>query len=344
MLELDPVAALIVAESPAPSGPVLVIDDHGPLAVEAARTGQRVIAVTDRLDDERALREACPSAVVLDRLTPEALAEVSTVWWRLPRARGALDETAAVVAGAAAAGVDVVGGGRVKHMTVSMNDVLRRHFSEVRASRGVRKCRVLHAAGPRPGSPAASAASAWPRSATVRLPDGGELTVCAHGAAFAGTRLDAGTRLLLAQADLGTGPGDALDLGCGSGILACQLARAGWTAHASDISTAAVLSTRATAAVNGLPVRTHRAEGLDAWPPHSLDLIVTNPPFHVHGAKDSTPTLTMFTTAASVLRPGGQLIAVWNAHLPYLTHLREHVGRTTIVARDRSYVVTRTHR
>lgn len=355
MPDLDPVAALIVAESPTPRGTVLVIDDHGPLARAALDTSADVLAVSDRLDVERALRSACPEARVVDVLTPDLLHDVHTVWWRLPADRGALDELAGIIAAGAPSDVRVVAGGRVKHMSLSMNTVLGRHFASVRASRGVRHSRVLHANEPTPGR------RDWPRRASADVP-GGSLTVVAHGATFAGTRVDAGTRLLLDRADLSPAeltspeptspdatrpdpsrpPGDALDLGCGSGIIACVLARAGWTTHASDISTAAVLATRATAEANGFDLTVHRASGLEGWPARSLDLIVTNPPFHVGTAKDSSATLRMFDQVRSVLRPGGSLWTVWNAHLPYLAHLRRQVGQTRVAARDRHYVLTHT--
>lgn len=51
----------------------------------------------------------------------------------------------------------------------------------------------------------------------------------------------------------------------------------------------------------------------------------------------------MIADAARVLVPGGELVLVYNSHLPYLPRLRE-VGLTEILARDRSYLVTRTVR
>ena len=49
----------------------------------------------------------------------------------------------------------------------------------------------------------------------------------------------------------------------------------------------------------------------------------------------------MIRRAGAVLRPGGELWLVYNSHLPYLPELRRHVGVTTIEARDRNYIVTR---
>ncbi|WP_114561574.1 class I SAM-dependent methyltransferase, partial [Desertihabitans aurantiacus] len=257
---------------------------------------------------------------------------------RLPTALSALEDLAEQVAATAPDGVRLVLGGRVKHMTRSQNEVLADHFAEVSASLGRQKSRVLHASGP-----LRTATPRWPRERVLDHPAlGAPLTVRSHGRVFAEGRLDAGTRLLLAAMDRAELPtGDALDWGSGSGVVAAWLARRGRTTRAVDVSAAAVASTAATAVANGLTVEVTQAVGLESVPERSLDLLVSNPPFHVGAAKDSTPTLELIDSAASRLRPGGELWLVWNAHLPYLPRLRQAVGPTEVVSRDRSYLVTR---
>ncbi len=92
---------------------------------------------------------------------------------------------------------------------------------------------------------------------------------------------------------------------------------------------------------HGAEVAVRQADGLEAVPDASLDLIVTNPPFHLGSARDSGPTLRMLADAARALRPGGELWCVYNSHLPGGEHLPERVGRTRQVARTRAYTVTR---
>lgn len=307
---------------------VVTIDDPTGELTHRARAGHpQVVAYADTLAAERALPDPAPDLAA-------ALGGADLVLLRLPKSLAALDEYAGLVARHAAPGVRLVAGGRVKHMTRGMNDVLARHFGEVRASLGVRKARVLHAAGPAPRD------DEWPKR--QRHDDLG-LTLCAHGACFGGTKVDAGTRLLLGALTGGLRPQarDAVDLGCGNGTIAAVLARAGLMVTAIDDSRAACLSTAATARANDVRVDVRRADGLSEAPGDSVDLIACNPPFHVGTAKDSSPALGMIADAGRVLRPGGELWLVWNAHLPYLPALRR-VGRTEIVARDPRYIVTRT--
>ena len=193
---------------------------------------------------------------------------------QLPRGLDALDELAGAIADHADPSVRVVLGGRVKHMTTAMNEVLGVHFREVSASRGVGKSRALHSGAPIPG-----AGAPWPRRAAHE-----GLTIVAHGAAFAGTGLDIGTRSMLEH--LGDMPYAecVIDLGCGTGVLAASyaLARPEARVIATDRSAAAVASASATCRANGVSdrVRVVRDDGLSSQPDGSADLVLLNPPFH----------------------------------------------------------------
>lgn len=328
-VDLDPVSSLILAEAGDLAETVLVVDDrHGALSRAALDRGARVLAACDDLRDARELPDG---VTVVDLTAAPDLSEVGTVLWRLPKAVAAVEDVAELLALRCRPDVRVLGGARVKHLVHAMNDALRASFDDVSASRGVAKSRVLRAGGPH------ATARTWPRLTRV---DELGLTVAAHGGVFAGGRLDAGTRLLLRslrhERPMG---GRALDLGCGTGVMAATLASQGWDVVATDVSSAAVASTRRTALENQLDIVATRADGI----PDSLtelDLVACNPPFHVHAEKDSAPTFELIEDAGRALRRGGELWLVFNAHLPYLPAAFDHVGPTRVVVRDRMYVVT----
>lgn len=339
-MTLDPVDRLILDElpTPLPSGPIVVVDDPTG-ALSAAISMQATEPVRIHCDDLLAERRVTALGGRTFELSGELFAGAQLVVLRLPRALAALQECAELIAAHADPGVQVVGGARVKHMSRSMNDVLARCFTEVTASLGRQKSRVLHASGPQPIEPQ------WPKASTVEVPvlnGTRELQLRSHGAAFASGRLDAGTALLLGSlAERSDWSGQqAIDLGCGTGILATWLAKHGADVQAVDSSFAACQSTGATAAANDVTVAVHRSTNLNFVEPGSIDVVVCNPPFHRGAAKDSTPAFEMIADAGRVLRPGGQLWLVYNAHLPYLPALRRDVGATEIVVRDRDYLVT----
>lgn len=278
---------------------------------------------------------------------PEVATGAELVVGLLPKSLAELDEIAAVVASSADERVTLMLAGREKHLARSMNDVLSRHFEDVRASRGARKSRVLVARRPR--------ADVTVKYPACRRDDELELDVCAHGAVFAGNELDLGTRALLDA--LGALPGGrmhaapiarpverAVDLGCGSGILAAMLARSYPHAEiiATDRSWAACASASATAAANGLDnVRVVRADAGGKIANDSVDLVVCNPPFHDGRGVAAGMANPMFAAAGRMLRAGGACYTVFNSHLRHRAFLERYIGPTTQVARTPKFTVTR---
>jgi 16S rRNA (guanine1207-N2)-methyltransferase len=291
-----------------------------------------------------ALAEFLPDAATFTQhaLDTALVADARVVILRLPRALEQLEQWAALIATHASPDVLVLAGGRIKHMTLGMNEVLGRYFDTVEASLAQQKSRALRVRGPRLEE-ARAADAMWPKRQFHADID---LTVCAAGGVFAGTSIDIGTLSLLAVLDRVSGKQDQriIDFGCGTGILATQLARLRPTAHviATDQSAAAIASTRATAEANGVGDRVDVVldDGLSLQADESADLIVFNPPFHSGAAVHAGTSLRLFAEAGRVLKPGGELWVVANRHLSYKPALRALVGSTREVRRNAKFTVT----
>ncbi|UAJ79197.1 methyltransferase [Leifsonia sp. ZF2019] len=333
-------------------GLAVIGDAYGALTLAAAERGARDIRVhQDPLTGERALdQNAVALATALDLpatgiythhpLDESLVRGATTVLLRLPRSLEALAEIAALIAEHARPEVQVFAGGMLKHMSVAMNGVLAEVFGAVQVSLARQKARVLTATEPHPA--AATVLDRWPERA---FDDASGLWVCAHGAAFAGASVDIGTRFLLSVLPQAAPEArTAIDLGCGTGLLASALAtaRPGLSVIGTDQSAAAVASARATAAANHVADRVSvvRDDGLGSQPSASADLIVLNPPFHIGGAVHTGIAHRMFADAARVLRPGGELWSVWNSHLGYRPALERTVGPTRQIARNPKFTVT----
>src|SRR5690606_2802497 len=231
----DPAEAAGAAEAagPAPEHDRAVIlgDRFGALTIGALALGARHVDVhTDALTAEAALdansdlvsgplREAHGAGTfgytVHDDLSAELVRGARLVLLQLPKSLAELTEVAELVAREADPEVILLAGGRVKHMTHAMNDVLAASFGQVSASLARQKSRLLVARGPRAdiGAPSypVTARLTDPEIVRAATPVGSDaredadrptgLTVVAHGAVFAGAALDQGTRFLLAQAD-----------------------------------------------------------------------------------------------------------------------------------------------
>lgn len=301
-------------------------------------------------------------------LDADLLSGARLVLLQLPKALAELEEIADAVARWAAPDVVLVAGGRVKHMTLGQNEVLGRSFAHVQAQRAERKSRLIVASEPRP-------VLTDPPFPVTAQHDG--LTLVAHGGAFAGARLDIGTRVLLdvlgreafrlasfAQRPDGAGadgPSSSeeagghsgevphvLDLGCGTGALAVSYALAHPEARviATDRSAAAVASARATAAANGVidRVTVMHDDAASEIADASIDLVLLNPPFHLGASIHTGAATRLFEAAARVLRPGGELFTVYNSSLAYRPELSRLIGATTQVQRTAKFTVTRSVR
>ncbi|MEZ2371624.1 class I SAM-dependent methyltransferase [Arthrobacter sp. RCC_34] len=381
------IALPLLAESPAEGAsavPELRIWQDlatGETALEANAARLGITGFTRIRDDESSS----------DLYGPELLAGTRLVLLRLPKNLAELAELSEAIAEHAHPDVVVLAAGMVKHMTLSMNEVLGADFGTITASLAKGKARVLRASSPRPDRGAGRSASGQPRrQSTVepgttqktsqtqepcqtqepgqtQAPEGGSLSfptrefheglgrngdlsleVHAHGAVFAGAKVDIGTRFLLEFLARMPRVSTAVDLGCGSGVLATLLAASQPEVRvvACDVSAAAVRSARLTAGAHGVGDRVLavHTDALEGFPPASAELILLNPPFHLGHSVHAGAALKLFRAAAEVLSPGGELWTVWNSHLGYLPALEKYVGPTEIIGRNKKFTVTRTRR
>ncbi len=335
-LILDESAA--ARHSAAPGSITVIGDQYGALTLASADEGARGIRVhQDPLTAERALAANAAAAELTGTFTSlpldaSLIRDARVVLLRLPRSLAALRDYAALIAAHAHPDVVVFGGGRIKHMTTSMNDVLREFFHTVDVTHARQKSRVLIARGPHDGADPAPRMQQHP----------GLLTVCAFGGAFADTSIDIGTRLLLENLPDRL-PAEVIDLASGTGVVAAVVAlrHPEVRVYATDQSAAAVASTAATVAANGVADRVTvvRDDALSLRADAGADFIALNPPFHVGAAVHEGAALPLFADAARVLRPGGELWTVWNSALQYRSALERIVGPTRQVARNAKFTV-----
>lgn len=135
---------------------------------------------------------------------------------------------------------------------------------------------------------------------------------------------------------------NAIDMGCGSGILSLVAASRGATVRSLDINPAAVEATRRNAEINGLSslISAQVSNLFDSIEPQQrFDLIVFNPPFYNgiprypsemawKGGNDYAVVRSFITQAVLHLTPAGKVICVFSSDmdLEMIRRLFEQAG------------------
>ncbi|MCX5414747.1 methyltransferase [Streptomyces sp. NBC_00059] len=333
-----------------PSGTVAVVGDRwGALATALA--AHRPVQITDSY----LARRATTANLARNGLDPDSVRMLSVrdtppervdlLLLRVPKSLALLEDQLHRLAPAVHAGTVVIGTGMVKEIHTSTLKLFERIIGPTRTSLAVKKARLIFCT-PDPALPRTP--SPWPYR--YDLPgDVGAVsgrTVTNHAGIFCAERLDIGTRFFLKHLPARTGPDHVVDLGCGNGVVGTSAALANPDATVTfiDESYQAVASAEETFRANAAPdAEAHFLVG-DAMadvPPASVDLVLSNPPFHSHQAVTDATARNMFHGARDALRQGGELWVVGNRHLGYHTQLRRIFGNCVTVAGDPKFVVLR---
>jgi len=174
---------------------------------------------------------------------------------------------------------------------------------------------------------------------TLAEVDGQPATLVWYSGVFAAGRVDAGAAALIEAMEVQ--PGErTLDLGCGLGVVGLAAQRRGAAVEATDVSSRAVASTRATLGANGYPdVPVHHDDLGASLTGGTFEVVLANPPFHKGHGVDFEVAQGFVRASRRLLRPGGRLYLVANAFLRYEAWLREQFEDVRSQWSDGSYRV-----
>lgn len=156
---------------------------------------------------------------------------------------------------------------------------------------------------------------------------------------FSRDGLDVGSSLLLSTLDKNM-KGKVLDIGCGAGVMASVMSKMSPKVKLtlSDVSAAAVASSRATLAANNIEGEV-LISNVYSEINSRFDLIISNPPFHDGLATSLTAAEMLIRGAVKHLPIGGRLRIVANAFLPYPDMLDATFGSHEVLAQNGRFKV-----
>jgi len=261
-----------------------------------------------------------------------------TVVVRVPKTSALLEYQLQMIAPCCDADTRVVGAAMARHVHSSTTQCFEASFGPTTTSRATRKARLIHAEhtgrGPLPETESRSFVT-----------DSGVMIAEMPGTFSAG-RVDIGSALLLrvlAASDAPAVGAVVADLGCGNGVLAATLATHWPDANfvLLDVSDLAIAAARQTFARNGLSEQGTflAADGFGEIAAESIDMVVTNPPFHQGHALDADMTDRLLADASRALKRDGVLYLVAQRHLQLHTRLKRWFNSVEVASKHPSHVV-----
>jgi len=169
-----------------------------------------------------------------------------------------------------------------------------------------------------------------------------EISLFSLPGVFAHGRLDRGTAMLLEVLENIRPAGKILDFACGSGVLGLSLLTSGATADMTllDASSMALECARQSLAASGLHATLLPSDGL-AEVTRRYDWIISNPPFHRGVDNDLDIAATFFRQAGTFLAEKGNILIVFNRHLPYSYWLHDQYENVECLATGKEYAIVR---
>lgn len=145
---------------------------------------------------------------------------------------------------------------------------------------------------------------------------GEKLDIVSLPGVFSAKELDLGTRLLLEN--IAPLKSNALDLGCGAGVIGCFLMKQNPALEVefTDVNALAIESTKRTLAKNNLQARVFPSD-VYSDVNQRYTTLVSNPPFHAGLNTNYGPVEQMILEAKQYLKIRGRLIMVANKFLRY---------------------------
>jgi 16S rRNA G1207 methylase RsmC len=155
---------------------------------------------------------------------------------------------------------------------------------------------------------------------------------------FSSDHIDYATQFLIDQIQVKETENNILDLACGNGVIAMaiQLQKPEAEIFLTDDSFLAIESAKLN--IDGPGVHYFWNDQLDDIPEKSLDLAVTNPPFHFGFETNIEVTIRLFNEVAEKLKQAGRFVCVANQHLNYKTHL-EKIFKVKVLAQNDKFIV-----
>ncbi len=232
----------------------------------------------------------------------------------------------------------IIGAGMAKQIHSSTLKLFERITGSTKTSLARKKARLIYAEY---DSTILPGINPYPKHAVL---ENSSIKLVNHANVFSYDRLDIGTRFFLEHIPSSEQSIKIIDLGCGNGLLGIVAAQRHRFAELMfcDESYMAIASAQANfsnAFENSRSAEFLTTDCLNGVTDNSVDMVLNNPPFHIHNAITDTVARQMFKASKRALKKDGQLWVIGNRHLNYRSILKHLFGNCELVASNHKFMI-----
>ncbi len=234
----------------------------------------------------------------------------------------------------------IIGAGMVKQIHTSTLKLFERILGPTQTSLAKKKARLINCQydlNLKPGK------NPYPKHYIL---ENTTLEITNHANVFSRDSLDIGTRFFLEHIPASDQPLKIVDLGCGNGLLGIIAAQRNPAAELFFVDESYMAMASAQTNFKTVFKASRRAEFLitdclSGIPENSINLVLNNPPFHIHNAISDDVARQMFSQSRKVLEKGGELWVIGNRHLNHQARLKRLFGNCEVVASNSKFLILR---
>jgi 16S rRNA G1207 methylase RsmC len=221
-----------------------------------------------------------------------------------------------------------------KYFTPGLLEIAGDYFEDVEQSRAKKKSRILILKKKKP-LPDASFIERYDYSFDEKHKE----TLKQYPGVFSSGQVDYATQFLLETFTPTPDELQIADVGSGNGVIsrAMQIHNPEATLHLIDDSILAIESSKLN--MHEENAHFHWTDTMEDMEDQSIDLALSNPPFHFGHETNIEISVNLFREVAGLLKPGGRFVCVANNHLGYLSHLKKFFKSVDVLARNDKFVI-----
>ena len=221
-----------------------------------------------------------------------------------------------------------------KYFTPGLLEIADDYFEDVEQSLAKKKSRILILKDKKP-LPDASFIESYDYSFDEKHTE----TLKQYPGVFSSGQVDYATQFLLETFTPTSDELEIADVGSGNGVIsrAMQIHNPEATLHLIDDSILAIESSKLN--MRDENAHFHWTDTMEDMEDQSIDLALSNPPFHFGHETNIEISVNLFREVAGLLKPGGRFVCVANNHLGYLSHLKKFFRSVDVLARNDKFVI-----